>query len=215
MAENEHRDGELLRDVLPGVDAGRTDGELCALPVGPCGEREHIVDVVSQTDPMPCSDNVQCRLNENISSQLPQSDCKDDRQCRVMEDDEITSRLLPLTDSHSTNDSTCTSGASSVGGERHEAIGSDNNRRLTAAELNIEKLPTELVAHICSYLSAHFIRDVVSKVSQCFADIVTRPLFWKLRFHTKWPAVNYPALSGEWTWLIQLECGGKVILRCE
>ncbi|GFV50224.1 hypothetical protein TNCV_621371 [Trichonephila clavipes] len=57
--------------------------------------------------------------------------------------------------------------------------------------LKLDSIPPEIFLHICSFLSAKFVINVLSKVCQNFHDIIQNDTTWKMRIFRKWPK-KYP-----------------------
>ena len=64
--------------------------------------------------------------------------------------------------------------------------------------LTLDKLPLELLIHICEFLDAGFIVHTFSKVCQLFKDLISGDAYWRTRIRKKWPK-PYPPVSGKIT----------------
>ena len=74
--------------------------------------------------------------------------------------------------------------------------------KMGGSELNLAELPTEILIHICHFLDAAFVRNVLSRVNRRLAQLVCDPIIWKLRISARWPS-RYPPVSPEeppWEW---------------
>lgn len=60
---------------------------------------------------------------------------------------------------------------------------------------SFERLPPELFLHICSFLDAKCVRNVLGNVCSRFRIMVTDKQFWKKRISHRWPKL-YPAVAG-------------------
>lgn len=61
--------------------------------------------------------------------------------------------------------------------------------------LQLDTIPPEMFLHICSFISAEFVINVLSKVCQRFYDIIQNDTIWRMRIFEKWPK-QYPLIPG-------------------
>lgn len=65
----------------------------------------------------------------------------------------------------------------------------------------LDTIPPELFLHICSFLSAKFVINVLSEVCQQFKDIIDSDTTWRMRISERWPK-RYPIVppKGDFDW---------------
>ena len=72
---------------------------------------------------------------------------------------------------------------------------------MSSDPLNLDSLPNEILVHICSFLEARFVLDVVSRISQRFGDLISDDSLWKIRtkkrFNHSYPPVD-PTIQLKW-----------------
>ena len=81
--------------------------------------------------------------------------------------------------------------------------GSDDKMEEVVARLNdgddggdnvLDSLPNEILIHICSYLEARFVLEVVSQISPRLQQLISDDSLWKLRtkkrYHHQFPPVD-------------------------
>jgi len=61
------------------------------------------------------------------------------------------------------------------------------------SEVNLDTLPNEILIHICSFLEARFVLDVVSQISPRLHSLISDDSLWKLR--TKKRFNSYPPVD--------------------
>lgn len=66
----------------------------------------------------------------------------------------------------------------------------------TAFILTLEKLPTEIILHICNFLEAKFVSNVLSFVCQRFSQLLNDDAVWKSRMKDKWGREAYISIPG-------------------
>ncbi|GFT33673.1 hypothetical protein NPIL_552821 [Nephila pilipes] len=59
--------------------------------------------------------------------------------------------------------------------------------------LKLDTIPPEIFLHICSFISAKFVINVLSKVCQHFNDLIQNDTTWRMRIFKKWPK-QYPMI---------------------
>ncbi|GBM80788.1 F-box/WD repeat-containing protein 9 [Araneus ventricosus] len=59
--------------------------------------------------------------------------------------------------------------------------------------LKLDTIPPEIFLHICSFISAKFVINVLSKVCQQFNEIIQNDTTWRMRIFKKWPR-QYPLI---------------------
>ncbi|CAL1271227.1 unnamed protein product [Larinioides sclopetarius] len=59
--------------------------------------------------------------------------------------------------------------------------------------LKLDTIPPEIFLHICSFISAKFVINVLSKVCQQFNEIIQNDTTWRMRIFEKWPK-QYPLI---------------------
>ncbi|XP_062593768.1 uncharacterized protein LOC134255270 [Saccostrea cucullata] len=70
----------------------------------------------------------------------------------------------------------------------------------TDVSLTLEKLPVELLMHICSFLDAKFLVHTLSKVCISFQDLFVSDIYWKTRIHKRWPKPYPPVYDENFSW---------------
>jgi len=69
------------------------------------------------------------------------------------------------------------------------------------SEINLDSLPNEILIHICSFLEARFVLEVVSQICPRLQDLVSDDSLWKLRtkkrFSQQFPPVD-PTIKLKW-----------------
>lgn len=68
--------------------------------------------------------------------------------------------------------------------------------QLSIDSLTLDKLPLELLIHICNFLEAGFVIHTFSKVCQLFKDLFEGDSYWITRIRKRWPK-PYPPVSDE------------------
>ena len=74
-------------------------------------------------------------------------------------------------------------------------VGTKPEHHFESDEVQLSTLPAELLLHICCFLEAKFVINVLSKVSDYFHSLLNDETFWKVRIRKRWPK-KYPAISG-------------------
>ena len=64
-----------------------------------------------------------------------------------------------------------------------------------ADDMSLDRLPPEILLHVCSFLDTKFVVNVFANVSQIFWELIMDNTFWKSRLRKRWPK-KYPAVSG-------------------
>ncbi|XP_035218958.1 F-box/WD repeat-containing protein 9-like [Stegodyphus dumicola] len=62
--------------------------------------------------------------------------------------------------------------------------------------LTLDTIPPEIFLHICSFLSAKFVINVLSQVCQKFKEIIENDTTWRMRISEKWPR-QYPMIAAD------------------
>lgn len=61
--------------------------------------------------------------------------------------------------------------------------------------LRLDTIPPEVFLHFCSFLSAKFVINVLSKVCRKFKFIIEEDTTWRMRINKRWPK-KYPLIPG-------------------